>query len=145
MHSVSGGKLASSLFLSMIISLVHSPQTVINANGFLSGDQTIIASLISHRFTTTGDFDGCLDVDASYNTPPFNGKYCLLQLETPQLAYSTELNSTYPLYKSGSSFAMHLATEWLYIRNRFPLAYGICIPSICSGDEVEELIRACKH
>lgn len=120
---------------------------VLNGNAFASSG--IVNSLLIDRYTSLGDFLGCYGqgevTEETTNGPvTFSGKYCIASLTTPKLGYySKEVESA----KVASHLTTHFeetAGKWLHLRNRFPMALGICAPSVCSTADLKDLIAKCE-
>lgn len=105
-----------------------------------------MANLVSEQFTTVGSFDECLSVRATKEDEQdwFEGKYCLATLTTPRLGYYTPREDIDKLTNHSTDYFTVLASKWLQIQNRFPLALGICVPSLCTTQQVNAFTRKCN-
>lgn len=120
---------------------------MINANTFSTNG--FINGLISDRYTSLGDFLGCISEDnvtsttASGEKISFSGKYCLASVTTPKLGYySRDVQAA--KFSNLSNYLEDAASNWLVLRNRYPMALGICAPSVCSPQELTTLIGKCE-
>lgn len=92
-----------------------------------------------------GDFDGCLAVKIEDESITTHGKYCLVQLNTPQLDYCSSNVGAAKFGNATTKDYIHSAARrWLNIRNRFPVLAGICVPAVCKATEVKDLLSMCK-
>ena len=91
-----------------------------------------------------GDFDDCLEVAYDHQNDQFQGKYCLVSVNTPQLGYYTSVVERQVIPKLSKDYFQELSRNWLVIRNRFPFLHGVCVPSICTEAQLEKLILKCK-
>lgn len=118
---------------------------VINANTFSTNG--FINGLISDRYTSLGDFLGCIsEANVSALTTngeiSFAGKYCMASLNTPKLGYySRDVQAA--KFGNLTNYLEDAASNWLVLRNRYPMAMGICVPSVCSPQELTTLIDKC--
>lgn len=116
---------------------------MITANSF--SKRSLVGGLVADEFSNLGDFDDCLDVsvenEGDEHQLNFAGKYCLASLKTPTLDY-------YPLAVENevlanfttTNYVESLARQWLIVRNRFPYVQGLCVPSVCSEEQIERLL-----
>lgn len=119
---------------------------MINANTFSTNG--FVNGLISDRYTSLGDFLGCISEENVTSTTAngekinFSGKYCLASLTTPKLGYfSREVQAD--KFRNLTNYLENAASNWLVLRNRFPMALGLCAPSVCSPQELTTLISKC--
>lgn len=119
---------------------------MINANTFYTNG--FVNGLISDRYTSLGDFLGCISEDnitsttANGETISFSGKYCLASLTTPKLGYYTR-DVQAAKFSNLTNYLEDAASNWLNLRNRFPNALGVCAPSVCSQEELTTFIGKC--
>lgn len=103
-----------------------------------------------------GEFDECLDIKSPVVEEidrNFNGKYCLLKVKMPfpsidsyregepvgqQFDFKSKLLESYGLTKLSTIRGM---IEGLNIANGAIYSLGICIPSVCTADEIEDTIN----
>lgn len=92
---------------------------VIDATG------TIPAGLFEGTLSDFGDYDECLSLrsTANYTNPFMRGKHCIIKLK---------------LYASASK-QLHLEDSFL-VKNDFSLNIGLCLPSICSADDIRQVL-----
>jgi len=112
-------------FANLQLSVQSLVLTVLDANaGIPSG-------LLEDQFTSVGDYKQCISIqerspDESFDS--FTGQYCFLTF--------TQSNRT---------AANHQTEQWIahtkIVNRRFPFSYGLCIPSLCSKQEVAELFQ----
>ena len=104
---------------------------------------TFPAGILSGTTTELGDFDQCLSVDGSFKEEKFVGKYCLatVNLPRPHLYEPIEVNSTLLKLDWTSKYI----EQWYHLDNKYPMATGICFPSICKPNEIKEVIKSCKY
>lgn len=117
---------------------------MITANSF--SKRSLLGGLVADEFSNLGDFDDCLDVSVKDKRDDqelnFAGKYCLASLKTPTLDY-------YPLAVenevlanlTATNYIQNLARQWLVFRNRFPYVQGLCVPSVCSEEQIGRLLE----
>lgn len=113
---------------------------MITANSF--SKRSLIGGLVAEEYSNLGDFDDCLGVSATEKDMRFEGKYCLASLKTPTLDYYTSTVENQVLANfSATNYVQQLARQWLVIRNRFPYVQGLCVPSICSEEQIGRLLQ----
>lgn len=113
---------------------------MITANSF--SKRSLIGGLVAEEYSNLGDFDDCLGVLATEKDMRFEGKYCLASLKTPTLDYYTSTVENQVLANfSATNYVQQLARQWLVIRNRFPYVQGLCVPSICSEEQIGRLLQ----
>ena len=103
-----------------------------------------------------GDFDECLDSKTpELMEQQFEGKYCLLNVKLPypdlnklgdepvnKEKYQIKLFDYFHMHQFNSIRAM---TELLGLSNGSIYNLGICIPSVCSPDEISDVLNKGKH
>ena len=129
---------------------------VLDSNGRLP------SGLFSGTSASFGDYDQCLAIRALDTDQEFilaQGKYCLLELAlpVPKLAPGKRLrytdNNQLELMKSvfanetnikfSPEFEIQLQ-KLVYSFYSTKIYNGICIPSVCSAEDMEVLYRSCK-
>jgi len=99
-----------------------------------------------------GEYDECLDIKSPNfedNTNVFKGKYCLLKLILP---YPTKEDESFnQTIGPGSRYANEMnlqrfmtvkaLVERLKLWNGALFRFGICIPSVCSAHEIENMLN----
>jgi len=110
------------------------------------------AGFLDGTVTSLGDYDECLRVEF----PKFYGdeiatvgKYCILRLNFPVPRKPARIRYHEPLVNLNGT-NLH-ETVWSHLAKHINSVYtvkgfrfGVCLPSTCSVEELEPLIRRCK-
>lgn len=120
------------------------PLPVITANSF--SKRSLVGGLVADEFSNLGDYDDCLDVsvkdEGDEHELTFSGKYCLASLKTPTLEfYPLAVENEVLANFTETNYIESRARQWLIIRNRFPYVQGLCVPSICSEEQIGRLLE----
>lgn len=101
----------------------------------LDANAPIPSSLLWDQLTSVGGYDQCLDIKGFHHEIAFHGQYCLLDLRVRQ-QFQLKTGSENEM----QNFLAHVQN----VTRRFPLMLGLCIPSICSAQEINHLLDSCK-
>ncbi|KAH7638476.1 acyltransferase-like protein 2 [Dermatophagoides farinae] len=124
--------------------LIHPLETEWSAKLIDSTGSIFGHGLLSGTFTSFGDFDSCISIDttshhhhhhhlSSKNDDDdisFIGKYCIATLQ--YLKIDANINDTWK---------QSLLERWLQANVRYPIANGICLPSVCETKFVGNIIQ----
>jgi len=101
--------------------------------------------------TSFGEFQECLDIEfpEQFKKSEVVGKYCILRINFPMPPKPKRLQHSSPIIDlSGTKFEGTIWEQWsrhfnlFYSTNGF--RFGICIPSSCSSQELETVIKKSK-
>ena len=94
-----------------------------------------------------GDFDECLDSKTPEHTrKQFEGKYCLLNIKLPypDIDPNNDLpldNKLFEYYHMEKISTVRALTEGLHEMNGTIFNLGICMPSVCTPDEISAVLN----
>lgn len=124
---------------------------MLTANAFTPG--VLVNTLLGEQFTSTGNYHGCLAAapagvteSTALGNVTFSSQYCFARLTTPQMDfYSKDVEEAKWRHLKKRSFLEEGSQNWLLMRNRYPLALGLCAPSICTNEQLAEYLGKCKE
>jgi len=99
-------------------------------SGFLSGS-----------FSSFGDYDQCLSIKSEESSLPINGKYCFMELRPPKPVQEINLNNT----KYKNFHYESVINYWIKMDGFSPVANGICLPSVCTENEIQQILTKSKY
>jgi hypothetical protein len=99
------------------------------------------SGILSGSFSSFGDYDQCLSIKAEKNSFSLSGKYCFLELRPPIPVQKVNLNNT----KYDKYYYQSVINYWVKMDGFAPLANGICVPSICNDQEIEQVLNKSMH
>ena len=100
------------------------------------------SGILTSTITQLGDFDQCVAIDGEFGHKPFVGKYCLATVNLPRAAYDPIVVNATTLKPS---WIGKYIEQWHHLDNRYPLAVGICFPSICHQNEIKDILKSCMY
>nr|XP_042909052.1 nose resistant to fluoxetine protein 6-like [Parasteatoda tepidariorum] len=126
------------IYLNEVINLKPWAIEMLDASGKIS------SSIFSITMVDYGSLDDCIKVKATSNDGEklFKGKFCMVHLKHP-LFQTPNRN---PLIGKSYGEAFGVPPEWIrhHIESHIPLRFayhgGICLPSTCTDEEVENVI-----
>ncbi|KAJ6224777.1 hypothetical protein RDWZM_003322 [Blomia tropicalis] len=100
--------------------------------------------LMSGTYISFGDFEACLSVSGNFidNHNKVNkvmGKHCFITVRLPSNA-SRHIDYRVHSNQNNRSWINTLADQWIEFDVRFPIAHSICLPSVCQGDFIRDII-----
>ena len=94
------------------------------------------SGLLSGSFSDFGDYDQCLAIKKTDNKFEIGGKYCFLELRPPEPVLPVSLNTT----KYRDTYYEAVINYWVKMDGFGPISNGICLPSLCSDGELQEIL-----
>ena len=94
-----------------------------------------------------GDFDECLDSRTpEHMRKQFEGKYCLLNIKLPYPEHDPKNyrplnNKLFEYYQMDKFDSVRALSEILHNRNGTIFNLGICMPSVCTPDEITAVLN----
>ena len=93
------------------------------------------------NYAIFGDFDQCISVTQIGQNANYNGKYCLVHIDMAKNVKDIFAENN---LESSSNYSFKIADNWSRLSGLVHFVNGICVPSICSERDIEDLIRVCK-